>query len=44
VATLAGSPELRSRLGNAARQMIVDNFTWEGIGRQFLQVVEDREQ
>jgi glycosyltransferase involved in cell wall biosynthesis len=44
VAALACSPELRSRLGNSARQMIVDNFTWERIGGQFLQVVEDREQ
>ena len=41
VATLASSPELRSRLGKAARQMIEDSFSWSTIGRQFLELVDE---
>jgi glycosyltransferase involved in cell wall biosynthesis len=40
VAALAGSSELRSRLGQKGRQMIVDQFTWDSIGPKFLELVE----
>jgi glycosyltransferase involved in cell wall biosynthesis len=39
VATLAASSELRSRLGQAARRMIINCFTWDRIGREFLEAV-----
>jgi glycosyltransferase involved in cell wall biosynthesis len=42
--TLASSRDLRSRMGKEAREMIEDRFTWENIGRMFLEVVEDRGQ
>jgi glycosyltransferase involved in cell wall biosynthesis len=41
VAALAVSSELRSRLGQAARRMIMNCFTWDRIGRQFLDLVGD---
>jgi glycosyltransferase involved in cell wall biosynthesis len=41
VATLAASPDLRTQIGRAGRQMIVDNFTWDSIGQQFLGLVEE---
>ena len=41
VATLASSSDLRTQIGRAGRQMIVDNFTWDRLGRQFLDVVEN---
>jgi len=42
VAELAASLELRSRLGREARRMILERFTWESIGAQFLDLVEHR--
>src|SRR5262249_14967252 len=42
IATLAASPDLRSRLGTKARQMILDRFTWDRIGAQFLGLVDER--
>ncbi len=42
VAELVTSPELRSRLGREARQMIMEHFTWETIGAQFLDLVDHR--
>jgi len=42
VAELAASLELRSRLGREARRMILEHFTWESIGAQFLDLVEHR--
>jgi len=42
VADLAASLELRSRLGREARRMIVERFTWESIGAQFLDLVDHR--
>jgi len=42
VADLAASLELRSRLGREARRMILEHFTWESIGAQFLDLVEHR--
>jgi glycosyltransferase involved in cell wall biosynthesis len=41
VAALAASRELRARLGQAARRMIVNCFTWDRIGREFLRLVGD---
>jgi glycosyltransferase involved in cell wall biosynthesis len=41
IRALAGSSELRSRLGNQARQMIIDRFTWPKIGTQFQALVEE---
>jgi glycosyltransferase involved in cell wall biosynthesis len=40
VSTVAASSELRSQLGDQARQMILDQFTWESIGRHFVELVE----
>jgi glycosyltransferase involved in cell wall biosynthesis len=41
IATLASSPELRARLGRKARQMMLDRFTWDRIGTDFLSLVEE---
>jgi len=41
VATLASSTDLRSQLGKKARQMILDGFTWNILGQQFLDLVEE---
>ena len=41
VGSLVGSPRLRSQLGKDARQMIVSQFTWKTIGRQFLDLVQE---
>jgi glycosyltransferase involved in cell wall biosynthesis len=38
---LTYSVELRRRLGAAARRMVVDDFSWEGVGRQFLNLIEE---
>src|SRR5262245_11750558 len=38
---LADSGDLRLRMKNAARQMILDRFTWAAIGRQFLELVNE---
>src|SRR5262249_51124940 len=38
---LAASGDLRLRMKNAARQMILDRFTWEAIGRQFFELVNE---
>jgi glycosyltransferase involved in cell wall biosynthesis len=40
VTALASSSDLRARLGRAARRMIVEQFTWERIGRQFMELIE----
>jgi len=40
VAELRASAELRSGLGREARQMILEHFTWESIGAQFLDLVD----
>jgi glycosyltransferase involved in cell wall biosynthesis len=42
VTALAASDDLRARLGKEARQMIADRFTWDRIGEQFLDLVEER--
>jgi len=42
VAELVASPDLRSRLGREARHMIMERFTWETIGQQFLDLVDQR--
>ena len=42
LAALASSVELRSRLKTNARRMIVNNFSWDRIGRQFVGLVEGR--
>jgi glycosyltransferase involved in cell wall biosynthesis len=39
--TLASSVELRRRTGFAARRMIVENFSWDGLGRRFLDLIEE---
>jgi glycosyltransferase involved in cell wall biosynthesis len=41
VSTLVTSADLRSRLGAEGRQLILDKFTWDRIGRQFLDLVEE---
>jgi len=38
---LISEPELRRRLGQNARRMILDRFTWSRIGAEFLEVVAD---
>jgi GT2 family glycosyltransferase len=43
VAALISSSDLRARLGKEARQMILDRFTWDTIGREFLRLVEERD-
>jgi len=42
VARLSSSSELRARMGKSARQMMIDHFSWEVIGNQFLDLVEGR--
>ena len=42
LAALVSSRDLRVQAGRQARQMIVDNFSWNNIGRQFLDLVEER--
>ena len=37
---LLRNPELRSSLGAKARQMIQEQYDWNVIGRQFLDLVE----
>jgi glycosyltransferase involved in cell wall biosynthesis len=39
---LVASKELRRRLGENAREMIVRDFTWQRIGRQLINLVEMR--
>ena len=41
VHTLIASRELRADMGSEGREMILDNFTWNRIGRQFLDLVEE---
>jgi glycosyltransferase involved in cell wall biosynthesis len=38
IALLAGSPELRSRYGAAARRRVVERFSAEAIGRQTVEL------
>jgi glycosyltransferase involved in cell wall biosynthesis len=35
------SVDLRSQLGTEGRQLILDKFTWDSIGQQFLDLVEE---
>lgn len=37
---LAGSVESRARIGREGREMILKYFTWDDIGRQFLDLME----
>jgi glycosyltransferase involved in cell wall biosynthesis len=41
VTALLASPDLCSKLALNARQMIVRQFTWDKIGREFLDLVEE---
>jgi glycosyltransferase involved in cell wall biosynthesis len=41
VRTLLSSADVRSRLGRQGRQLILDKFTWDRIGQQFLDLVEE---
>jgi glycosyltransferase involved in cell wall biosynthesis len=38
---ISSAPDLRVRMATEARQMILDHFTWAGIGRNFLDLVEE---
>jgi glycosyltransferase involved in cell wall biosynthesis len=38
---LIAEPLLRRRVGDNARAMILDRFTWSRIGREYLDVVEE---
>ena len=40
VSAVTSSPELRSGLGHRGRQMILDEFSWDKIGPEFLSLVE----
>jgi glycosyltransferase involved in cell wall biosynthesis len=40
ITALASSRSLRIELGQAARKMILDRFTWDRIGSQFFELVE----
>jgi glycosyltransferase involved in cell wall biosynthesis len=42
VAALISSSDLRAQLGREARRMILDQFTWDTIGREFLRLVEEK--
>ena len=42
LSALSSSVELRSRLKTNARRMIVNEFAWDRIGRQFIDLVEER--
>ena len=37
---LVAEPDLRRRLGDNARTMILDRFDWSRIGKEYLDVVE----
>jgi glycosyltransferase involved in cell wall biosynthesis len=37
---LLASPDLRHRLGEKARDMVMANFDWDHIGERLLRVVE----
>lgn len=41
MSSLVTSVDLRSRLGAEGRQLILDKFTWDSIGQQFLDLVEE---
>jgi len=41
MSTLLSSADVRSRLGSQGRQLILDKFTWDRIGQQFLDLVEE---
>lgn len=38
---LLSSKELRRQLGRNAREMIVCDFSWDGVGKQLLELVDD---
>jgi glycosyltransferase involved in cell wall biosynthesis len=42
VSALAASPEARSRISAAGRDMVVNTFSWERIGPQLIDLVEER--
>jgi len=42
VAALISSSDLRAQLGREARRMILDQFTWDTIGREFLRLVKEK--
>jgi glycosyltransferase involved in cell wall biosynthesis len=42
ITALTASSDLRLRLGTQARQMILDHFTWDRIGCQFLKLTEEK--
>ncbi len=42
VVELMTDPQLRDRMGKAARQWTVKNFGWESLSRQAIQIFEDR--
>ena len=39
---LAGDPELRTRLGEAARRTVVERFTWARAGEELMQVYREK--
>jgi glycosyltransferase involved in cell wall biosynthesis len=41
LAALASSVELRMRLGSGARNMIVKDFSWGSLGRQFFDLIDE---
>jgi polysaccharide biosynthesis protein PslH len=41
VSSLVASVDLRSSLGAEGRQLILDKFTWDSIGQQFLDLVAE---
>ena len=41
LAALASSLDLRSRLKINARRMIENDFSWDRIGRKFIELVEE---
>jgi len=43
IAALISSSDLRARIGKDARQMILDQFTWDTIGRQLMRLVAEKE-
>ncbi len=40
VIDLLGNPELRTRLGNAGRRLIEEEYSWERCGSQLLRILE----
>jgi glycosyltransferase involved in cell wall biosynthesis len=36
------SPDLRKKMGNAARKRVVENFDYRVIAKRFVQIIQDR--